>query len=49
MEKEEEKTLIQVSVGIREELRKLGSKGETYNDVIRRILREWREQRNVDM
>jgi len=42
MEKEDI-TTIQVSKEIREELRNLGKKGETYNEIIRKLLESARE------
>ncbi|MGA7075617.1 MAG: hypothetical protein WBZ42_03595 [Halobacteriota archaeon] len=41
-----ELTSIQVSVETRELLRGLGRKGETYNDIITRLLKEREERHN---
>jgi predicted CopG family antitoxin len=36
-------TTIQVSKDVREELKKLGTMGETYDDVIRRLIKKVKE------
>jgi predicted CopG family antitoxin len=36
----EDITTIQVSKDVREELKKLGTMGETYDDVIRRLIKK---------
>jgi len=35
-----ETTTIQIGTGVREMLKKLGAKGETYNDIIKHLLKE---------
>jgi predicted CopG family antitoxin len=39
----EDITTIQVSKDVREELKKLGTMGETYDDVIRRLIKKVKE------
>jgi predicted CopG family antitoxin len=39
----EDITTIQVSKNVREELKKLGSMGETYDDVIKRLIEKVKE------
>jgi predicted CopG family antitoxin len=39
----EDITTIQVSKDVREELKKLGTMGETYDDVIRRLIKKAKE------
>jgi len=43
---EREFTTIQVKKGTRERLKKLGRKGETYNDIITKLLKEYEERGN---
>jgi predicted CopG family antitoxin len=42
MVRKEYKTTIEVDKDIREALKDVGVKGESYSDIIRRVLREWR-------
>ena len=43
---EMEFTTIQVKKGTRERLKKLGRKGDTYNDIITRLLKEYEGRGN---
>ena len=42
MVRKEHKTTIEVDKDVREALKDVGVKGESYSDIIRRVLREWR-------
>ena len=39
----EDITTIQVSKNVREELKKLGTMGETYDDVIKKLIKKFKE------
>jgi predicted CopG family antitoxin len=41
------KTTILIETQTREELRKLGIKGESYDDIIRRLMKFWRQSKDT--
>ena len=47
-ERKNKNTRIPVDYEVREELKKLGTKGETYSDIIKRLINYYMERKKIE-